>query len=258
VNNAAACQLQLDCYGEVIDAASRRFLDGDGDLDRATGAMLGDFGRYVVEHWQEPDQGIWEERGAARPHTHSRVLCWVALDRLLALRRRGVLCGLSEDLLATTCDRIRHDVVTRGFDPMLSSYTEALGGTEIDASLLLLAWYGFEAPASLRMAHTLERIEARLGAGRGLYHRNEDSRRRGEGAFGICSFWVADYLARAGRVDEARDVFDAVLDHGNDLGLFGEEIDPATGGALGNFPQAYTHVGLVNAALSIAAAEQAR
>jgi GH15 family glucan-1,4-alpha-glucosidase len=186
------------------------------------------------------------------------VLCWVALDRLTLLRRRGLIRGLSVELLERTCAQIRQEVVTRGFDPQLSSYTDALGGTEIDASLLLLAWYGFEDPSSLRMAHTLERIEERLGAGPGLYHRNEDSRRRGEGAFGICSFWVADYLARAGRVDEARDVFDAVLDHGNDLGLFGEQIDPATGDALGNFPQAYTHVGLVNAALSIAKAEEAR
>jgi GH15 family glucan-1,4-alpha-glucosidase len=249
LRNGAARQLQLDSYGEVIDAATQGVQEGR-HLDRATIRMLTDFGRFVAEHWREPDQGIWELRGGPRHHTHSKVLCWVALDRLIRL-------GIEDRGWAAARAAIRHDVIARGFDPFLGSYTESYGNGLVDASLLLLAWYGFEDAASRRMQGTYARVVERLGAGRGLFWRAEELRRSGEACFGIASFWVADFLARGGgSLAEARAAFEAAMAHANDVGLFGEEIDPRTGEALGNFPQAYTHVGVVDAALSIA--ERAR
>lgn len=255
VRNAAAGQLQLDAYGEVIDAAIQAA--GDRRLDRETQRFLGDLGRYVCAHWREPDQGIWEDREAPRHHTVSKVLCWVALDRLIRLAERGVVTRLPVDDLRRHRAAIREDVIRRGFDPLLSSYTQVYGGGEVDASLLLLGWYGFEDPSSVRMRGTLRMVEQRLWAGPGLYYRNEQGLRVGEGAFGICSFWVASLLARgAGSLDRARAVFEAMLGHANEVGLFAEEVDPRTGDALGNFPQAYTHVGLIDAALSIGERER--
>jgi GH15 family glucan-1,4-alpha-glucosidase len=250
IRNAAAEQLQLDCYGEVIDAVAQNASHGH-HADRATASMLRDFGRFVTEHWHLPDQGIWEERGPARHHTFSRALCWVALDRLRDLGRNGIVSRLDLAKLDADTARIRADVLDHAFDPKLGSYTATLGGAEVDASLLLMAWYGLEDASSARMQGTYRLIESRLRAAPGLYYRNEESRRIGEGAFGICSFWVADFLARSNRVDEACRVFETTIAHANDVGLFAEEVDPTTGDALGNFPQAYTHVGLVNAALSI-------
>ena len=250
IRNAAARQLQLDCYGEVIDAVAQNARRGRS-TDRATGAMLRDFGRFVSRHWHLPDQGIWEDRGPARHHTFSRALCWVALDRLTELGRQGLVTRLDLSTLQADAARIRDDVLDHAFDPKLGSYTSTLGGPEVDASLLLLAWHGLDEPSSSRIQGTYRLIESRLRAASGLYYRNEESPRVGEGAFGICSFWVADFLARCDRVEEACRVFEAMLGYANDVGLFAEEVDPATGEALGNFPQAYTHVGLVNAALSI-------
>jgi GH15 family glucan-1,4-alpha-glucosidase len=252
IRNAAARQLQLDIYGEVIDAAVQS-LAADRGVDRETGHMLAGFGHFVCRNWRNPDQGIWEERGEPRHYTHSKVLCWVALDRLLTLHARDPLPRLQVDELRDQRTAIRADVEGRGFDAGLDSYVSAYGSVDVDASLLQLAWYGFEPTDAARMRGTWRRISERLGAGPGLFYRFEDSPRRGEGAFGICSFWVAEFLARGGgTLHEARTVFDAMWRHANDVGLFGEEIDPLSGAALGNFPQAYTHVGLINAALSIA------
>jgi len=245
LRNAAATQLQLDGYGEVIDAATQGVAEGRR-LDRATVHMLLDFGRFVAAHWREPDQGIWELRVPPEHHTYSKVLCWVALDRLIRL-------GIDGQAFAGERDAIQRDVITRGFDPFLGSYTDVYGSGTVDATLLLLAWYGFEDASSRRMQGTYRRIVERLAAGRGLLWRSEQLRRTGEGAFGIASFWAADFLARGGgSLAEARTVFEAALAHANDVGLFGEEIDPRTGEALGNFPQTYTHVGVVAAALAIA------
>ena len=252
IHNLAAGQSQLDIYGEVIDAAIQ-VLPGDGRVDRETRRMLADFGRFVCRAWRRPDHGLWEERCGPRQHTHSKVLCWVALDRLLSLHQRVPLPGFPVDDVHAERAAIRVDVLTHGFDDELGSYVQTYGGHDADAALLQLPWYGFEAADSPRMRGTFRRIERRLRAAPGLYYRYDDSVRCGEGAFGICSFWVADYLARGGgTLAEARAAFDATARYANDVGLFGEEIDPASGAALGNFPQAYTHVGLINAALSIA------
>jgi GH15 family glucan-1,4-alpha-glucosidase len=249
--NAASDQLQLDVYGEVIDAVSH-FVRHGGRLDRETEGMLCGFGEYVCRHWQQPDEGIWEPRWGKRHNTHSRVLCWVALDDLLALHDQGHLRKAPVDLFATNRDLIRREVEERSWNARVGSYVAELDGDHLDASTLLLPWYGFEHASSDRMRQTYRRMRDVLGAGHGLLYRYRRPEAPPEGAFGICSFWAAEYLAMGGgSPEEAERVFDAVCDHANEVGLFGEEIDPATGEALGNFPQAFTHVGLINAALSL-------
>jgi GH15 family glucan-1,4-alpha-glucosidase len=143
-------------------------------------------------------------------------------------------------------------VEPHGYSSELGSYVARLGGNELDASLLLIAWYGFDTPSSQRMRTTYARIREHLGAGRGLLYRYRTEAPPSEGAFGICGFWGAEYLAKGGgSLDEAQAVFEQLCGYANDVGLFAEEIDPVTGAALGNFPQAFTHVGLINAALSL-------
>jgi GH15 family glucan-1,4-alpha-glucosidase len=252
VGNAAADQLQLDVYGEVIDATLQLARAGT-ILDRETRALLAGLGDVVCRAWRQPDHGIWEPRVAPQHHTHSRVLCWVALDRLLELDRLGQLPSGRAGRYAEERARIRADVEEHAYHPGLGSYTAVLGGTEVDASLLQLGWYGFEPPRSPRMRGTYARILADLGAGGPLVYRYRDGTSPGEGAFGACSFWAAEHLAAGGGApDEAERVFASLVRFGNDVGLFGEEIDPASGEALGNFPQGLTHVGLLNAALTLA------
>jgi GH15 family glucan-1,4-alpha-glucosidase len=254
IGNGAVDQLQLDVYGEVIDAVAHLVRSG-GTLDRETQEVLCAFGEYVCRNWQRPDEGIWEPRSGTGHNTHSRVLCWTALDRLLTLHAKGHLRRAPVDLFDRNRAAIRRVVEARAWNDDVGSYTARLGGSELDASLLLMAWYGFEDARSERMRATCRRIRERLGARDGLLYRYRrgDSASPGEGAFGICSFWGAEVLALgAGSADEARDAFERLCGFANDVGLFGEEIDPETGEALGNFPQAFTHVGLINAALSLA------
>ena len=252
IGNAAVGQLQLDVYGEVIDAVTH-FICANGTLDRETRAMLCAFGDYVCRNWQKPDEGIWEPRSGRYDNTHSRVLCWTALDRLLALHAHGHVPNAPVGEFQRNREAIRREVEKRAWNSTLESYTARLDGDDLDASLLLLAWYGFEKASSHRMQRTYARIREHLGASGELLYRYRTQESPGEGAFGICSFWGAEYLALGGgSAKEAQEVFERLLGYANDLGLFAEEIDPATGHALGNFPQAFTHVGLINAALSLA------
>ena len=251
IGNAAVDQLQLDVYGEVIDASAQLARAG-ARFDRETQRMLRGFGDYVCRNWREPDEGIWEPRSGRAPHTHSRLLCWVAVDRLIELHERGWLARAKIDRLRETRDAIRRDIETRAWNDELQSYVATLDGDDLDATLLLLAWYGFADAKSPRMRATWERVRATLGAD-GLLYRYKSGDSPGEGAFGICSFWGAEYLALGGgSPEEAERRMADIVARGNDLGLFSEEIDPATGEALGNFPQAFTHVGLINAAISLA------
>lgn len=251
IGNAATDQVQLDVYGEVIDAVAQ-FVRRGGLLDRETERMLAAFGEYVCRHWQEPDEGIWEPRSGRQHHTHSRLLCWVALDNLLTLHAQGHLRRAPAELFAKNRALLREEIQARAWSPRSRSYVAQLDGESVDASTLLLAWYGFEAASSERMRLTYERIRERLGAGNGLLYRYRLAESPEEGAFGICSFWGAEYLALGGgTVEQARSLFESLCGQANGVGLFAEEIDPATGDAIGNFPQAFTHVGLINTALSI-------
>jgi len=251
VGNAAESQLQLDVYGEVIDAAVR-FIRAGGSFDSETATMLRNFGLYVCNHWNETDEGIWEPRLGRFPHTHSRLLCWVALDGLLELEWKGHLRRARTDLFQQTRDAIRREITVHSWNEQLQSYVQIPGTEEVDCSLLALALYGFEPASSPRMQGTYEQIRKTLGADHALFYRNKGLAAWGDGAFGLCSFWAAHYLAiGGGTLGEAKDVFEATLGYANDVGLFAEEIDPHTGEPLGNFPQGFTHLGLINAALSL-------
>ena len=256
VGNATRDQLQLDVYGEVIEAVAH-FVEHGGELDRETQAMLRQFGDFVCRHWQEPDNGIWEPREGRQHFTHSRLLCWVALDRLIGLHERGGLTGIPVERFRTSRDQIRQDIERLAWNPRLEAYTQTLGGDTLDATVLLAAFHGFEEASSPRMRSTFRRICERLGGGPGLLYRYEKSFEGREGAFAMCSFWIAEFLARGGgTLPEAHEAMRHTLSHANDLGLFAEEIDPKSGNALGNFPQAFTHVGLINAALALADRQQ--
>jgi GH15 family glucan-1,4-alpha-glucosidase len=252
IGNAAQGQFQLDIYGDVIEAVTH-FVQAGGDLDRDTQTLLRQFGDFVCRHWHEPDNGIWEPRRPPEHYTHSRLLCWVALDRLIGLCEQGRLPGAPIDQLREARHRIRQDIEASAWNPRLAAYTQVLGGDALDATALLMAFYGFEEAAAGRMGQTFRRICQRLGCGPGLVYRNEQSLAKHEGAFAMCSFWIAEFLARGGGTrEQAEDAMRHTLAYANDLGLFAEEIDAQTGDALGNYPQAFTHVGLINAALALA------
>lgn len=248
VGNAARSQLQLDVYGEVIDAAAQ-YADAGGTFDRITQKVLIGFGNHVAHNWDQPDEGIWEPRGGGQNHTHSRLLCWVALDRLIRLEKCGVIRGAPIDLFKAEREKIFRQIKSHAWNPRMNSYVSVLGGDSLDASLLLLSYYGFEHAGSERMRSTHAAVRKHLGSGDLLYRYRTDDL---EGTFGVCCFWEVEYLALGGgTLDEALDLFRRVSAYQNDLGLFAEEIDPKSGDALGNFPQAFTHVGLISAALSI-------
>jgi GH15 family glucan-1,4-alpha-glucosidase len=254
IGNAARDQLQLDVYGEVVDAAAQFAFHG-GSLDREMQKALIGFGNYVVENWNRPDEGIWEPRFGRQNHTHSRLLCWTALDRLTTLYDQGMLRGAPVDRYRDHRNRIELQIKQRGWNEGLQSYTSVLDGDQLDSSLLLLSWYGFDKAESERMRATYRAVRQQLGTPDGLLYRYASQ--PSEGTFAICSFWEAEYLALGGgSLDEAHQLFQRLMKYRNDLGLYGEEIDAATGAGLGNFPQAFTHVGLIGAALSISQREQ--
>ena len=249
IGNAARDQLQLDVYGEVIDAAAQYAFHG-GELDRTTQRVLLGLGNYVVKHWNLPDEGIWESRTGRRHHTHSRLLCWTALDRLVSLSEQGKLKGTDLAEYKKQRSAIHLQIERRGWSERQQSYVSELDGDQLDSSLLLLSWYGFERADSFRMRATHSALRRRLGTPEGLLYRSESL--PAEGTFAICSFWEAEYLALGGgSIEQTRELIRILLSFRNDLGLYAEEIEPDTGQGLGNFPQAYTHVGLINAALSL-------
>ncbi len=255
VGNAAETQLQLDVYGQVATAAAD-FAVRDQVVDSHERRLLTGFGDVVCRRWQEPDNGIWEVRGGRRHHTFSKLMCWVALDSLLRLHEDGAIAADGERF-ARARDEIRETIETHGFDSELGSFVGVLDEKLLDSALLLMPRYGFIAADDPRMVGTYEHIVEKLGEGGFLrrYCAAFDPANASEHAFGIVGFWAVDYLARAGRIDEAERRFEILLGEANDLGLFAEETDAGTGQLFGNFPQAFTHVGLITAALAIEAAK---
>jgi GH15 family glucan-1,4-alpha-glucosidase len=258
IGNNACGQRQLDVYGNVILAAEGIVAAG-GQLDRTESRMLAGFGRTVCKIWREPDSSMWEIRGPQRQYTVSKVMCWLALDRLLKLNEQGRIS------LGSLANRFRDErmaiadmIETRGFNRNPGSYTSELDGSQAEASLLLMGLLGYKEPNDPRMIATYELISRRL-ARNGLLYRYEpgyDGNASTEGTFGICTFWAVEYLAKRGEIEAAENMLDQACSYANDLGLFAEEIDPDTGASLGNFPQAFTHVGLINAALAVHRARQ--
>ena len=258
IGNGAHSQQQTDIYGEVILAA-HAYVAAGGTIDKAGARMLTGLGQVVCDVWRAPDSGIWEIRGPRRQYTFSKVMCWTAFDRLIALHELGAI-DLRGKLARYQAERaaIAELIETRGFNTAIQSYTGELDGDQVDASLLLMSSVGYCDAASPRMKVTYDLTCRRLGRN-GLLQRYEsgvDGLNGDEGAFGICSFWAIEQLARSGQVALAEQQFTHLLSLGNDVGLFAEELDVRTGEALGNFPQAFTHVGLVNVALAIRQAQR--
>jgi GH15 family glucan-1,4-alpha-glucosidase len=251
LGNGAISQFQLDVYGEIIGAAYEA-VRRDADLDAHERNMLRKLGEAVCDRWQEKDNGIWEVRGERCHRTYSKAACWVALDRLLQLREENILGGLPTERFNKVKREIRQTIEEKGFSEKRNSYVAAFSEERLDAALLLLSVYGYADASADRMQATYERIDEDLGTDGLLYrYLDDDGGTPDEGTFGICSFWAVEHLAKAGRLDEARERFEHVLEHANDVGLYAEEIDAETGALLGNFPQAFTHVGLVSAALTL-------
>jgi GH15 family glucan-1,4-alpha-glucosidase len=261
VGNGAATQKQLDIFGEVLDCLHfYQHLAGFARVgETAEGSMwklMYPLVEYVCEHWREPDSGLWEVRGGPRHFTYSKVMCWVALDRGI---RTAQEFELPADLLRWCCvrDQIRLDILTHGYNPQVGAFTQSYGSTALDASNLLLPLVGFLPPDDPRICSTVERTMEQLTDRSGFVYRYhaDDGLAGTEGTFTICTFWLIDNLAMQGRVSEARALFERVISYAGHLGLFSEEIDPASSTALGNYPQALTHLALINSALNLQKAE---
>jgi GH15 family glucan-1,4-alpha-glucosidase len=253
VGNAAASQFQLDVYGEVMDAfhtARRLGVPPDENAWHVQRRMV----EYVERAWWEPDEGIWEVRGPRRHFTHSKVMAWVALDRAVKAVERFGLEG-PVDRWRTARDQIHADVCAKGYDPEIGAFVQFYGGRLLDASLLMIPLVGFLSADDPRMRGTVKAIEERLTTD-GFVARyptvpEVDGLPPGEGAFLPCSFWLADNLALQGRHDEARALFERLLAVRNDVGLLAEEYEPRTRRLLGNFPQAMSHMALINTAANL-------
>jgi GH15 family glucan-1,4-alpha-glucosidase len=259
IGNAACHQFQLDVYGEVIDAAQRYAAMG-GIVDSEQANMLTGFADTVCRRWAEPDDGIWESRGRPQHYVHSKVLCWVALDRIVRMHEHGQL-ETDARRFRRVREEIRRTIERHGFSPHLGSYVRTFDGEDVDASLLTLPLLGYVDVADPRMLGTFKHVTDELADGP-FYRRyrpgTDDGFSGSEGTFGICSFWAVECRALAGDILGAREAFETLLACANELGLYAEEIDARTGAALGNFPQAFTHIGLINAALTISAQEEKR
>jgi GH15 family glucan-1,4-alpha-glucosidase len=250
IGNQAYAQLQLDIFGELFDTfhtARRHGIDEPNQTWPLQKLLL----EFLERVWQEPDEGIWEIRGEPRHFVHSKVMAWVALDRAIKSAEEFGLDGPVEDW-RTLRERIHVDVCTKGFDAELGSFVQYYGGKALDAALLILVHVGFLPPEDPRICGTIAAIERTLMRN-GLLRRYStgtgvDGLPGDEGAFIACSFWLCDAYALCGRVEEAGKLFERLLGLANDLGLLSEEYDPVLGRQLGNFPQAFSHVALINTA----------
>ncbi|WP_328544972.1 glycoside hydrolase family 15 protein [Streptomyces europaeiscabiei] len=267
VGNDAVHQLQLDVYGEVIDSlflSRRSGLPDKPDMWRMECALM----EYLRSAWRKPDEGLWEVRGPRRHFTHSKVMCWVAADRAVrTLEDDPTLTGGDLDGWRALRDEIHREVCERGYDADRNTFTQSYGSRELDAALLLIPLMGFLPPDDPRVIGTVDAIREELSH-EGLVRRygaehltaatgSVDGLPGGEGTFLVCSFWLADALHLTGRTAEARELFERLVGLVNDVGLLAEEYDPVAGRQLGNFPQAFSHVGLVGTALALFDGEEA-
>jgi GH15 family glucan-1,4-alpha-glucosidase len=245
VGNEAWRQKQLDVLGEVLDAA-HILRDQLGDLDPSVQEMLGSLADRAADDWSSPDAGMWEARDAERHYTSSKVMCWVALDRAIDLAPR---LGTGADVARWSAARnaVRDAILTQAWSEQAGAYTGAFGSDELDASVLVMPLVGFLPATDARMRATIDVIERQLGAD-GLVRRWSADR----SGFLICTYWLVECLALAGRFEDAERWFHRATAYGNDLGLLAEEADGATGELLGNMPQAFSHIGLINAAWRLA------
>jgi GH15 family glucan-1,4-alpha-glucosidase len=259
VGNGAWGQTQLDVYGELLGAL-HRYREQLGDLHCEIQRFVADLANTAARRWREADAGMWEMRGGPRHHLSSKVLCWVALDRAIALAPQ---LGMHAEVERWTAERdaIREAVLTRGWSEARRAFAQSFDSDELDAAQLLMPILGFLPATDERMRSTIDAIADELTVdGLVLRYRTEagvnaDGLTGEEGTFVICSFWLVCALAKAGEVDRAEALFDKLVSYANDLGLLAEQIDTSSGQLLGNFPQAFSHIGLITAASEI---DQAR
>lgn len=250
VGNEAADQFQLDVYGELIQAIGK-LAPALERFDRETQRFLLGLGKHVMHVWELPDEGIWEVREGTTHHTHSKVMAWTALNELCKLERFFEHKKLFPEF-RDAAGRIRSAIERHGFNPALGAYTRGFNDDALDASCLVFPMAGYCDASSPRMQSTVRAIEKGLGHGPFVYrYRFDDGLEGKEGAFGACTFWMVEVLALSGRVEEAVERFERIMAYRNEVGLWSEEIDPESGTFLGNYPQAFTHVGLIDAALAI-------
>jgi GH15 family glucan-1,4-alpha-glucosidase len=252
IGNAAANQLQLDVYGELMDSV---YLCNKGGLPvyhegwtEITRTL-----EWLMDHWDQPDEGIWETRGGRRDYTHSRLMSWVAVERAIRIARQR---GLPADIprWSAVRDRIYEQIMERGWNSARGAFVQHYDTGALDASLLLMPLCKFVAPTDPRWVSTLDAIGTELVSDSLVQRYHVDASPDGlggkEATFSMCSFWWVEALARAGRLDEARLAFEKMLSYANHVGLYSEEIAP-TGEQLGNFPQAFTHLALISAAYNL-------
>jgi pentatricopeptide repeat protein len=253
VGNDAWRQVQHDVHGSVVLAASQAFFDTRLAM-RGDAAMFGrlvPIGQAAVESWNLPDAGLWEYRGRSRVHTYSSVMCWAACDRLARIASHLEL-GAQAQEWREQADRIRAAVIERAWSERRQSFVESPEDLRLDASALLLADVGFVARDDPRFIATVDTIGRALRRGDVMFRYEEpDDFGMPATAFNVCTYWYIDALAAVGRVHEARELFDRMLERRNPLGLMSEDMDPATGEAWGNFPQTYSLVGLITAAMRL-------
>ena len=254
IGNAAVNQTQLDVYGEVLDAVYHAHMHGLPPNQHGDAIAFVSL-RHLAKIWDQPDEGIWEVRGPRQHFTHSKVMVWVAFDRMVKMLEQRGSTGRALPRWQQLRERIHEDICSKAFDPELGSFVQAYGSKALDASLLLLPLVGFLPPSDPRIVGTVKAIEQRLMADGFVcrYDTGEvaDGLPPGEGAFLACSFWLADNLVLQGRISEARELFERLIALRNDVGLLAEEYDPRLERQLGNFPQAFSHVALVNTAFNL-------
>lgn len=253
IGNAAAGQFQLDIYGELLDTCWLSHVYGEG-----IGEILWDFLQQVVavvaKRWTEPDEGIWEVRGGRRHFVFSKIMAWVAVDRAIRIAGRT---GYGADLRRwkRLRNEIRAAIETQGTDPESGAFVQSFGGTELDASTLLAPLVKFLPPDHPTVVATRDRIHSELTVNDLVYrYTGPDGLPGGEGTFMACSFWLVDNYALAGEIEKAQTLLGKLVGHANDLGLLAEQVDPESGELLGNFPQAFSHAGLIGAAVNISRA----
>ncbi len=259
--NGAAGQRQLDIYGELLDSmylfANYQGFDKFQERIAESWPMMRSVADHVVRNWRKPDAGIWEVRSGDRHFVHSKALCWVALDRACKLAE---IAGLRPNPRWTReRQRIYDSLLNEGYSAAVGAFVQSYGSTALDASVLRLPLLGVIEATDPRMRSTIHQIEQRLVRNHLVYrYLAEDGLPSGEGTFTICALWLIQNYVLQGRLAEAEELLQQVLSFGSDLGLFAEEIDPVTGEQLGNFPQAFTHIALINTAVRLAAAQQNR
>lgn len=257
VGNDAYRQFQLDIYGEIMDSAHlyRKFV---GPLNEDYWEYLLRVVRYVMAHWREPDEGIWESRGGRQHYVFSKVMCWAAMDRAIKAAEALDLPGDVERWHEVR-EEIREDVLAKGVDKERGLFVQAYGSRGLDASTLMLPLVGFIRADDPRMRATIEAIQRDLTSAEGFVYRYkdfDDGMDGGEGTFNICTLWLADNLVLLGEMESACRLFERLLDHTNELGLLSEQIESGTGAMLGNFPQAFSHMAIINTAVQISRAEK--